>query len=69
MLHNGAQVGEVQQRQSRLVGVVEDQAEGGLLGLVEPEHPRLSRTGPNDDIVARNGMPVPSPPIAKYSTG
>jgi len=32
------EVGEVQQRQTRLVGVVEDQAEAGLLGLVQSEH-------------------------------
>ncbi|PWW21001.1 hypothetical protein JD79_00127 [Geodermatophilus normandii] len=33
-----AQVGEVQQREARLVGVVEDQAQRALLGGVEAEH-------------------------------
>ena len=33
-----AQVGEVEQRQPGLVGVVEDQPEAGLLGVVEAEH-------------------------------
>ena len=37
-LHHRAQVGEVEQRQAGLVGVVEDQPERRLLGLVEAEH-------------------------------
>jgi hypothetical protein len=36
--HHRAQVGEVQQREPGPVGVVEDQAEAGLLGVVEAEH-------------------------------
>ena len=40
VLDHLAKVGEVQQRQPGLVGVVEDQPERGLLGLVEPEHLR-----------------------------
>ena len=39
-LHDRAQVGQVEEREALLVGVVEDQAEAGLLGVVEAEHLR-----------------------------
>jgi len=45
----GAQVREVEQRQSRLVGVVEHQAERGLLGVVEAEHLRQQRRAERRD--------------------
>ncbi len=38
VLDDRAQVGQVEQGEAGPVGVVEDQPEGGLLGLVEPEH-------------------------------
>jgi hypothetical protein len=64
-----AQVLEVEQRQALLVGEVEDQPEAGLLGVVEAPAPCAAAPGPNDVMVARTGMPVPSPPSARNSAG
>ncbi len=68
VLHDLAQVLEVDERQPLLVGVVEDEPEAGLLGVVEAED-LAQQVGPNEVMVARTGTPLPWPPSERNSTG
>ena len=69
VLDHLAQVGEVEQRQAGLVGVVEATAERGLLGVVEPEHLGEQGRTERGHGDPQRGVPTPSPPSANSSTG
>ena len=67
VLDDRAQVLEVQQGEPGLVGVVEDQAEARLLGLVEVEHLGQQHRAEAGDAWPAPGRRCPSPPSARNS--